>query len=167
MSKIKAKWMVYVSLPTETRLSSVFVTVWRVRGSIFFIIGVGSGWVLELVQSVSRDIYEFITAIFKYLCHSHISKKRFWSELPPFLHCISINTAHILLILGAIEFCDHSWDAPYFQLWNNCFVVLLGNTPLPAMFSCDTWDWRTGRVMYGLEGLTGVYYDVQDDSDSN
>ena len=45
---------------------------------------------------------------------------------------------------------------------NNCFVVLLGNTPLPAMFSCDTWDCRTGRVMYGLEGLTGVYYDVQD-----
>ena len=33
---------------------------------------------------------------------------------------------------------------------------------MPAMFSCDTWDWRTGRAMYGFEGLTEVYYDTQD-----
>ena len=61
------KW--YMSLPSQlkTRLSSVFVTIWRVQRSFFFIgeivaivVGVGSGGVFELTQSASGDIYEFI-----------------------------------------------------------------------------------------------------------
>ena len=46
-------------LPTETRLSSVFIAIRQVQGSIFFI-GVSSSRALELMQSASRDIYEFI-----------------------------------------------------------------------------------------------------------
>ena len=68
MSKIKAKWMVYVS-PSQlkTRLSSVFVTIVGIWGGIFcvekvitIVLGVGSGWIFKLVQTVSRDINKFI-----------------------------------------------------------------------------------------------------------
>ena len=55
------KW--YMSLPSQlkTRLSSVFVAVWRVWRSFFFVvIGVGSGGVFELTQSASGDIDEFV-----------------------------------------------------------------------------------------------------------
>ena len=69
MSKIAAKWMVYVCLPSQlkTRLSSVFVAIVCIQGRIFFIskvitviLRVNGGWILELVQSVSRDINKFI-----------------------------------------------------------------------------------------------------------
>ena len=51
-----------ICLPSQvkTRLSSVFVTIWQVWGRIFFVGEVSSGQVLELTQSASRDIYEFI-----------------------------------------------------------------------------------------------------------
>ena len=61
------KW--YMSLPSQlkTRLSSVFVTIWRVWRSFFFvgeivavIVRVGSGGVFELMQSASGDIDEFV-----------------------------------------------------------------------------------------------------------
>ena len=57
MSKVNAKQKWYMSLPSQlkTRLSSVFVTIWRVRRRIFFIgeviaivVGIGSGGVFEL-----------------------------------------------------------------------------------------------------------------------
>ena len=68
MSKIKVKQN-GICLPSQlkTRLSSVFVTIWWVRRRIFFVgkvvaivVGVGSSQVLELTQSASGDIYEFI-----------------------------------------------------------------------------------------------------------
>ena len=58
-----------MSLPSQlkTRLSSVFVAIWRVRRRIFFVgevvaivVGVGSGGVFELTQSSSGDIDEFV-----------------------------------------------------------------------------------------------------------
>ena len=70
MSEINAKqkkW--YISLPSQlkTRLSSVFVAIWRVQRSFFFVgeivaivIGVGSGGVFKLTQSASGDIDEFV-----------------------------------------------------------------------------------------------------------
>ena len=58
-----------VCLPSQlkTRLSSVFVSIQQVQGRIFFIskvvtiiIGVSSGGVLQFMQSMSGDIYEFV-----------------------------------------------------------------------------------------------------------
>ena len=57
MSKVNAKQKWHMTLPSQlkTRLSSVFVTIWRVRRRIFFVgevvaivIGIGSGGVFEL-----------------------------------------------------------------------------------------------------------------------
>ena len=68
MSKIKAK-LNGICLPSQlkTRLSSVFVAIWRVRRRIFFVgevvaivVGVGSGRSLELMQSASGDIYKSV-----------------------------------------------------------------------------------------------------------